>query len=409
VKIALVWCNYDRFEAQGAGYIASAVLDAGYELDFIDTAYTPKEEAARKLVAGRYDVVLLSSHTFAYPIARALASAVKTAGNPVVLLGGIHASAIPAKVLLECRDIDYVCVGEGEETVVEFLNALTFHADPHSIAGLGYIASEDRVVLNKPQPCTDLDTLPRFRHDLFDPRSIVQPGPLPGFCYVYATRGCPYHCSYCHNSNYLDMYGRAYLRAKRVDAVIQDMLYLKANYPAKFMFFGDEMALGNPPAYLEELFTRIHDEVQLPYGCMARVEHINSDLINLFRRTGCGYLGMGVECGDESFRREFLKRNMTNAQIIHAFTLARTIPGIMLCAYSMKGFPVNYDDKLTDSTRRLVNRVRPHIHQQGFFYPFPGTELRKYCERLQLIDPEAEASVHNLSSGSIIKAHTPCQ
>jgi anaerobic magnesium-protoporphyrin IX monomethyl ester cyclase len=374
--------------------------DAGHSVRFRDTAYCSLDEAAE--MATGCDVVMLSATTLLFRDAKRLAAMVKVTHPTVpVVLGGVHPTVIGANLLDESPAIDYLCIGEGEQFVSDFL-AHYGTQDLLSISGLAYRDVNGQSVANPVGPPTDLNNLPTFPYDLFDASSVVLDGPLPGFAYVGATRGCPYVCSYCCNAAYLKLYPKTYLRMRCVDLVVDELIALRDMYPAiRVLFFGDEMILFDRQ-YCTELFTRIHDEVGLAYGCMARVERIDKEIADLMRRTGCQYVGMGVECGDENFRRTFLNRHMTNNQIIKAFGLLRQIPGMMLASYNMHGFPVNNDDELTEKTIELNNLIQPDIVQMSTFFPFPGTRLHRHCVENDLIDPDKLAAVEDVFSQSVL-------
>jgi len=271
---------------------------------------------------------------------------------------------------------------------------------------LGYRDNKGVIRINPIRECTDLNILPKFRYDLFSPNSVIINSPLPGFCYVFSTRGCPYSCSYCCNSYYLTMYKKGFLRKRSVDSVIEELQYLKNNYPVKIFYFGDEMILFDKE-YVFELFNRVKNEIGLPYGCMARVESIDEKIVELFRNTGCKYVGMGIECGDEQFRKKFLNRYMSNEQIIAAFQSLRTIPGIMLTSYNMYKYPFSYDDKLKKQTLELNNIIKPDIMQMSIFFPFPGTKLYDYCVANNLIDHNKINNLHDYFSSSVLIDNIP--
>lgn len=401
MKISLVYLNREKCANHGVGYIASTILDAGYELHFVDTAYTTIEETLEDLKNRGPDLLLMSASSLFYGQATRLATEFRLFSRAPVLLGGVHATMVGGQVLRDCPAIDYACVGEGEGFVLEFLSAMQSGRDVRGVDNLAY-RQDGEVVENPIRPCTDLSMLPNFRHDVWAPFSVVQPHPFPGMCYVYATRGCPYACTYCGNSRYLQMYKKGYLRTQPVDRVIEDLVYLKSRYPAQFLFFGDEMVVFDE-GYVSELFPRIRDEVQMPYGCMARVEHVTPSLVELLRTTGCQYVGMGVECGDERFRREFLNRHMSNDQIIEAFDRLRAIPSIKLTSYNMCQYPVPYDDELTQATHALNARLRPDIMQMSIFFPLRGTKLYDYCVEHDLIDWGAMANSDDVFTRSVLR------
>jgi len=385
-KIAMVYLNKDHNVGQGVGSIASVILHKGHHLKFFDVAYEEIEDITEDILSGFYNFLFISSITMFYKIAVKLAMNIKLGNKNIrILLGGIHATLIGADVLKSCQYIDYICIGEGEDFVIDFLDKFGT-TEFTSIENLGYRDDNGDVHTNSVRPCTDLKTLHTFKWDLFRTSSVVNAGPLPGFCYVFATRGCPFSCSYCCNQAWLNLYHKKYLRRREIDVVIQELKYLKNNYPVQTFYFADEMILFNLP-YVEELLWRVHKEIQLPYGCMSRVEKITPEVIDLFKKTGCVYVGMGIECGNEKFRKDFLNRQMTNDQIIYAFDELRKVPGLKTSSYNMKGFPVEYDDQLTSETLALNDRIKPDFVGMSFFYPFPGTKLYDYCIENDKIDP----------------------
>lgn len=400
MRIAFVYPNSQKKDNQGPGYVMSAVLAAGHKLDFFDEMYQPFTDGMVREVADQYDVVLMSALTLYFPTAVEFATRIKARRADItILLGGLHATVAPREVL-QHKCFDYICVGEGEEFAVEFLRGLELGGVEH-LQNIGYRAAGD-IVINPSRPCTDLATLPRYRRELFNSESIVQSSPRPGFCYVYGSRGCPYRCSYCANQCYLDLYGKSYLRVRSIDSVIQELLWIKAHYPVRFFYFGDEMLMHHKE-HCNELFARLRVDVRLPYGCMARVEQIDADMVDVLASTGCEYVAMGVECGDAEFRRKFLKRYMTNEQIVTAFRLLKAAPQISRTAFCIQGWPVSYDQRLTESTHTLLDIIQPDNYQFNTFFPFPGTAIYDYCVKNDLIDWTKYTQPRDMSGESVLK------
>lgn len=394
MRTALVYMNTDYNVGRGAGYIAGAVLRAGHELDFFDTVYTPPDKIAATVVAGRYDVLMISAMTQLFPQALSLISAVKQRRDIVVLAGGIHPTIMGADLLQQYPQIDYLCIGEGESMVVDFLNHLGTEA-LYTVPNLVF-RRQGEVCANQVRPPEDLSSGPPFPWHLFPPSSVIQKS--PPFLYVTATRGCPYNCSYCCNGIYLKQYGKGYIRYRPTDQVLAELTDLKKRYNPQLFYFGDEMILADPN-YARELFHRIESELAVPYGCMLRVEHVTPEITGLLKKTGCRYVGMGIECGDEVFRRKQLLRFMSNAELETGFGLLQAA-GIFTTSFNMIGFPFEDDERLTEATVRLNQKIKPDFAQVTIFYPFPGTKLYDHCVHHDLIDPEkmaAQARYHNES------------
>jgi radical SAM superfamily enzyme YgiQ (UPF0313 family) len=151
----------------------------------------------------------------------------------------------------------------------------------------------------------------------------------------------------------------------------------------------------------------LEEELDMPYGCMFRAEYVNEEVVSLLRNTGCVYAALGVECGDEQFRREFLNRKDSNKSIIESFRLLRTIPNIYLVTFNMKGYPVSYDNELTRKTRELNKQLAPNHSQTTWFYPIEGTKMYDYCVERDLIDWGKYHSVESYFRESVLKHPIP--
>ncbi|MBL7214024.1 MAG: B12-binding domain-containing radical SAM protein [Desulfobacteraceae bacterium] len=400
MKVAFVYMNHTNNVGAGAGYVAAAARDAGHDVVFFDTFVWPEPEIIGQLSQMRFDVLMISTVAPFFGEALQLIRSVKKKINIPVLMGGSHPTAVGARTLNNHPEIDYVCVGEGEAMVSDFLAALSLR-DFSGVSNLAYRVS-GKIRQNPVAPPQDLSKLPPFPWEFFSNESVVL-SELPGIRYIYvmATRGCPFKCSYCANSAYLDLYGKQYLRFRPISDVIEDLKYLYDRYSPNAFYFGDEMMLSDKH-YARELFTATHREIGLPYGCMARVEMVDYELIRHMAVTGCHYIGMGIECGDQKFRYEFLNRKMSNTQIKRAFALAKEA-GIYTLSFNMIGFPVEYDEELTEATVNLNLDINPGFASFSIFYPIPGTRLYQYCVDCDLIDREKERLVKDYADESILR------
>ena len=135
---------------------------------------------------------------------------------------------------------------------------------------------------------------------------------------------------------------------------------------------------------------------------MARVEYIDETLLSIAAECGCTLVAMGVECGDEQFRKEKLNRYNTNAQIINAFALCKKY-GITTTSFNIIGYPFPGEEERIGSTIALTKIIQPDFAQFSIFYPFPGTALYDYCIEHDLIDKHKQERYKNLYTESILK------
>jgi len=107
--------------------VATPLLRAGYEVTLIDSTITPNFQ--KRVLDEVKDALCLGISLVTGPMIRetvAIARAVKE-WNPEfpIILGGWHPSLLP-KQTLEAECIDYVVRGQGEETLLELVQAVTF-------------------------------------------------------------------------------------------------------------------------------------------------------------------------------------------------------------------------------------------------------------------------------------------
>jgi anaerobic magnesium-protoporphyrin IX monomethyl ester cyclase len=397
MRVLLVYMNNERNVGRGAGYVASAIAAAGHHMEFIDSVYYASAGILRKIIEFKPDLLAISTMSLLYPEAAELCRISKAACPHIpIILGGVH-TLIHREHLLDTNPyLDYVCVGEGESAIVEFL--AKFDSEERLfVQNIGYRRG-GQAVLNPLRPPENLSQLPTFRWDVFRPEEVVV-GPDRSL-YISLFRGCPYRCTYCCNAIYLNEYGASYLRNRPVDEVLEECKYLKTQYAPFLFYVADEMFLTRE-AVVREFCEKYPREIGLPFGCMARVEHINDELVRMLKAAGCRRIGMGVECGDEDFRKQRLGRAMSNEMIISAFRTVKRY-GIDTCSFNMIGYPFETAGT-TRKTVELNKLLRPSIVQVSVFFPFEGTNLYDRCVDSGLINLEAYARQRSYFAESIFK------
>jgi pyruvate-formate lyase-activating enzyme len=170
-----------------------------------------------------------------------------------IVVGGY--CSLAGKKLFPNSAIDIVAVGEGEETICELANLFIAHSD-HSPASLGgirgilYRAADGRIINTPPRtPTSDLDLLAPPSYDHIPSNS--------GLVRVYASRGCPFECSFCRIK---DFYGSKRIRfhsADYIKAVIVNLIQRSRKHVETVYFNDDEFLLA--PRHLAGMATVARD------------------------------------------------------------------------------------------------------------------------------------------------------
>lgn len=167
--------------------------------------------------------------------------------NTPVVVGGAHATADPQGVL-DNKSIDYVVVGEGEEIMLQLLDAIENNEDIGSIPNLCYVNEAGEKIIKPVTFFPDVNSLPLpARHLLPTEEYIVAGERHGGFLAkgsrsisIMTSRGCPFNCNFC--SAY-DVFGKA-LRTREVDSVLGEIDELVNKYKVNDVYLADDQFLA---------------------------------------------------------------------------------------------------------------------------------------------------------------------
>ena len=344
------------------------------------------EEIQTALEEFRPDVVAISTKTQTYASARVVAHLTKQIDSDIrVLVGGPHPS-IAGSDALDCPDFDVAILGEGEQTVVEVLNALDAGRKLNEIDGVAYREAR-KVVLTSPRKLIqDLDSLP-FPHAAA-PETLknYDKYPLTAFKNVFAVRGCPYDCFFCGSRR---IWSRT-VRYRSVENVVAELRALQAK-GLRFVHFDDD-TFGVKPSYIKELCEAITKSCpKLNWSCEMHVRLVNEQTISIMKRAGCFMIQIGIESGSN----EILQAMRKGFTIEEAFEACRIIRRhhIRLQTFFMVGFPQETESTLS-ATVSAMKRIASNRVMYSIFTPYPGTEAYDLCLENDLIAEGTNPSLY---------------
>ena len=106
-----------------------------------------------------------------------------------------------------------------------------------------------------------------------------------------------------------------FTRKRTVGDIVEELKELKDRYRIKRFEFWDEMfALGT--GWLSEFCEQYGSEIGLPYTAFVRAETCTIDNLRMLKGSGAQILAMGVEAGNEEYRRRHLKKRTTDRILI---------------------------------------------------------------------------------------------
>ncbi|MFT7462084.1 MAG: anaerobic magnesium-protoporphyrin IX monomethyl ester cyclase, partial [Pseudohongiellaceae bacterium] len=363
--------------------LASELNARGHQATVLDLEVSGHDDASldKLLRTERPDFVGVSVVTPHVPgAAQFLARVQRLLPSAFTMAGGPHATALPADLLDEIPALDAVCVGEGDDTIVEVCDALDRCQSLSGIAGLhlrdaGFTGHRDIV--------EDLDRLAPLDRDLLDWSAYKRIGGFKGVAspgvirrgiesaQVHLSRGCYATCVFCSTNAVWGERARPGIRRHSIPQVLEEIDRLIADRGVNHINFEDDIF---PPTvrYLEELGQALIER-PVTWSCNARVDGLRREHFELMAASGCLKIDFGVESGSERIL-ELNQKLVTREKVVYVFDEARRA-GILRTAYLMLGSHVDERPEEVELTWALAKEIRPDYATFTIACPYPGTEL----------------------------------
>ncbi len=318
--------------------------------------------------------------------------------NVLTIVGGVFATFAPERVIRE-SSIDIVCVGEGENALIELCNRLSYAKDFSKVPNLWVKISNGDVVRNAPGPPVDMNELPPIDFSIFEDDRFYRPmrGKIYRMLPVETHRGCPYTCTFCNspaqNTLYRTHTQSSFFRKKPIEKIREELTHFRDIWGGEYVFFWADTFLAWGKRELQE-FCEMYEEFKFPFWCQSRTETVSdavggSEKLRMLKEVGLHHMSFGMEHGNEKFRGDVIDRKYTNDDAVDAlkntnkFDIPVTINNII-------GFP-DETRELAMDTVKINRRIDSYNLSCSTFSPFRGTELRKKAEKSGFIDPEVLA------------------
>ncbi|WP_028545989.1 B12-binding domain-containing radical SAM protein [Paenibacillus taiwanensis] len=287
-----------------------------------------------------------------------------------ILLGGPEVSYDTSYWMERVTDVDFIVVGEGEETLLHLLREMSTEQKYHFVFGLAYRDKHGKVAINPPRPKLDLNEIPsphRFKEDIGELGKRV--------VYFETSRGCPFSCQFCLSSIEV---GVRYFDMERTKA---DILYLIEN-GANLIKFVDR-TFNIKRDYAMEMFQFLIDNHQ---GCVFQFE-ITADIMRpevldfLAENAPPGIFRfeIGVQSTNDS-TNELVQRRQNFAKLTRTVNKVKDSLKIDQHLDLIAGLPLEDYDTFR-KTFNDVFALRPEELQLGFLKMLRGTGLRRDAEK----------------------------
>ena len=299
------------------------------------------------------------------------------ASTRMLVVVGPHASTTPGATIAKLG-CDVVVLGECEEVLTEIAR----QPDLHGVRSIAFTKNGALQVKGGTRS-TDMRALPALRwekdtlarhahhHHRFD-AAIAGAG-----AEIEASRGCPFHCTFCAKDNFRDDF-----RKRPLDVVLDELDALVAS-GVRYVYFIDEIFVPDRPL-LEAVAER-----KIAFGVQMRIDHWSRDMLDLLGRAGCVSVEAGVESITPEGRSLLAKRcRLTTAELTDLLVYAKK--RVSFVQANLLG---THDDPRDVATWRAALKERGvWANEPVPLFPYPGSP--EYTKRWGTPDDSAWERAH---------------
>lgn len=371
----LLFLQKIAFEYIGVMGLSAYVKSQGHDCDILIEDEEGKEFFA-KIANYNADLIAFSTMTGFHTHYLEMAGKVKKITTAPIIFGGPHPTFFPE--ILNHPSVDMICRGEGEEALVEVLDALENGQDYTATDNL-WVKSHGSIIRNELRcAIANLDDYPPPDRELYYKYKFLREYPTKPFV---SGRGCPYSCSFCFNHEYNQLYrGKMQVvRRNSPQRLIADILAVKEKYPLKRVLFQDDIFVMQKE-WLEEFAPLYKEKVGLPYIANVRADLVDDDKMRLIKDSGCEVVTWGIESGNEEIRAKILNKKFTNARIKEVAAIMRK-HGLKVKAFNFLGSPGETFEQAME-TVKLNAEVKTDFPWCSILQPYPKTKIAKIAKEM---------------------------
>ncbi len=315
------------------------------DFDDLYSPYSSSVMADLKKLCQEIDLIGISVMTPYFTKAVELTRFLKKEINKPIVWGGIHPTVEPEECL---QFADAVCLGEGEEAILELAEKLESNRDYTKTANF-WFNQNGKIIKNPLRPLKqNLDTLPFPDYDLENHYLLVGSRVvrlnkkrlahyLPSITgldnktqtaySIFCTRGCPHSCSYCCNNALRRLYPEQnYIRRRSIPHIIKELASIKNGFPfIKGIRIEDDSFLVAPAVEIANFAREYRKFIGLPFICLSSPVNITEEKIKCLLEAGLIGIQMGIQSGSDTLNKNIFNRPipaekiLTSAKIINKY------------------------------------------------------------------------------------------
>jgi anaerobic magnesium-protoporphyrin IX monomethyl ester cyclase len=312
-------------------------------------------------------------------VVRRVIEAIRRAFPRVLLVvGGEHVTACPDFTLADCAAIDVGVLGEGEETIVDLVDAFGQGRDFSTVNGIIYRSRDALVRTPHRTRIRTIDEIPEPNWEIvpletYIDNALTFGANLGRSMPILASRGCPYECTFCSSP----LMWTTFWTARKPELLLQEMKKYMRRYRVTNFDFYDLTAIVKKDWIVTFgnllLAEKLDITWQLPSG--TRTEVIDEEVSRLLYRSGCRILNYAPESGSAPELKRIKKKVDPDRML--ASMRASHRAGLQIKTNFIFGLPGSSWADVARTWRFLARIAWAGVDDVGVFpfSPYPGSQL----------------------------------
>ncbi|OGW25229.1 MAG: magnesium-protoporphyrin IX monomethyl ester oxidative cyclase [Nitrospirae bacterium GWC2_42_7] len=389
VESAGVWMNV------GFVYIAGSLRAAGYDPFIYDAMsyWHGYEDIQKKITDLKPDVVATTAFTAEIVDALKVLKLARDINPEIItVIGNVHPTFCYEEIFKDHHMyVDYVVCGEGENVIVDLMNALSQGADISKVKGIAYREGEKVEVTLPGGFIKDLDSLPTA-WDLIDwPIYTYRPVEDSRLAVVSSSRGCTQQCTFCSQQ----LFWQRSWRGRTAENFVGELEYLRNTYGVNIVMISDETPTLDRRRWEKILDLLIERKVGTKILMETRVDDIirDEDIMWKYKKANIDHIYVGVEATTQE-TLDIFKKDIKVEQSKKALDLINSYNIV-----SETSFVLGMPDDTAEKIKHTVELAKYYNPDLAFFLaiaPWPYSEiypmLKPYIEifdysKYNLVEP----------------------
>lgn len=358
----------------GLLYLSAWLEQAGYDNSIFDSTFSSSTEHQDYLREEEPDVIAIYTNLMTKIEVVKLVQFIRSQANlknALIVIGGPDVTHNIENYLGIGSDV--IVIGEGEQTLLELVEATEKGLRPHfgHIHGLAYKDEDGNIIrTQKRGHLKAVDELPvpnRKKIDLHQYLNTWKTHHSRSSISVSTQRGCPYTCRWCSTA----VYGQSY-RRRSPEKVVEELIELKATYSPDQVWFVDDVFTVSHKWLQKFRDEMVAQKVDLEFECITRAERLNNEVLGMLKDAGCFRVWIGAESGSQKILDAMDRR--VDATQVQSMIMAAQKHGMEAGTFIMLGYPGETEEDIVETLNHL-RKANPNLFTITIAYPIKGTGL----------------------------------